>query len=135
MKKVEDDQTLGLEPDPDAFSLPLDETGWVHEDETSKEVKERKEYLKVNSGIKGLQLFDYDELDEIVKVFYRDGFVVVREVLDSNQLDYLRSGVNREIHNILALDKHRVGNRGRIDILSGVRASQDIKCTTQNGLC
>ena len=112
MKKIEDDQTLGLEPDPDAFSLPLDETGWVHEDETSQEVKERKEYLKINSGIKGLQLFDYDELDEIVKVFYRDGFVVVREVLDSNQLDYLRSGVDREIHNILALDKHRVGNRG-----------------------
>ena len=112
MKKIEDDQTLGLEPDPDAFSLPLDETGWVHQDETRKEVKERKEYLKDNSGIKGLQLFDYDELDEIVKVFYRDGFVVVREVLDSNQLDYLRSGVDREIHNILALDKHRVGNRG-----------------------
>ena len=43
MKKIEDDQTLGLEPDPDAFSLPLNETGWVHEDEASKEVQERKE--------------------------------------------------------------------------------------------
>ena len=60
MKKIEDDQTLGLEPDPDAFSLPLDETGWVHQDKTSQEVKERKEYLKINNGIKGLQLFDYD---------------------------------------------------------------------------
>ena len=46
MKKIEDDHTLGLEPDLDAFSLPLDETGWGHEDETSQEVKERKEYLK-----------------------------------------------------------------------------------------
>ena len=103
MKKVEDEQTLGLEPDPDAFSLPLDETGWVHEDKTSQEVKKRREYLTANNGIKGLQLFDYHELDDIVKVFYRDGFVVVREVLDSNQLDYLLSGVDREIHNILAL--------------------------------
>ena len=112
MKQTSDDQILRLESDPGAFSLPLGETGWVHEDETSQEVKEKKEYLKVNNGIKGLQVFDYDELDDIVKVFYRDGFVVVREVLDSNQLDYLRSGVDREIHNILALDKHRVGNRG-----------------------
>ena len=92
MKKIEDDQTLGLEPDPDAFSLPLDETGWVMKMKLVRKSKKRKEYLKDNNGIKGLQLFDYDELDEIVKVFYRDGFVVVREVLDSNQLDYLRSG-------------------------------------------
>ena len=46
MKKVEDDQTLGLEPDPDAFSLQLDETGWVHEDKTSQEVKKKKRVPK-----------------------------------------------------------------------------------------
>ena len=112
MKQTKDDRTLRLEPDPGAFSVPLDETGWVHEDQASEMVKERREYLKDNNGIKGLQLFDPSEIEEIVKVFYRDGFVVVRGVLDPIQLDYVRLGVDREIHKILALDKHRVGNRG-----------------------
>ena len=112
MKQTKDDGTLQLEPDPRAFSVPLNETGWVHEDKTSEAIKNKKEYLKVNSGIKGLQLFDPGEIEEIVKVFYRDGFVVVRGALNPSQLDFLRSGVDREIHNILALDKHRVGNRG-----------------------
>ena len=42
MKKIEDEQTLGLEPDPDAFSLPLDETGWVHEDKLVKKSKKKR---------------------------------------------------------------------------------------------
>ena len=112
MKQTKDDRTLRLEPDPGAFSVPLDETGWVHEDQDNEMVKDKREYLKDNNGIKGLQLFDPSEIEEIVKVFYRDGFVVVRGVLDPSQLDYVRSGVDREIHKILALDKHRVGNRG-----------------------
>ena len=55
---------------------------------------------------------DRQDIEAIVRVFYRDGFVVVQDALTQNQLEYLRTGVDREVRNILELDKGRVGNRG-----------------------
>ena len=88
------------------------ELGWVGVDRNSKQVNELKNHLIANTGIKGLDICAPDETDRIKRVFYRDGFVVVRDVLNSDQLAMLREGVDREIENMMALDHARTGNRG-----------------------
>lgn len=112
MNKKTETPNTELEKDPLATSLGLDDLGWVNVQLNSKEVEERKQLLQINNGIKGLEIFNHQDIEDIVRVFYRDGFVVVRDVLTQNQLEFLRAGVDREIHNILSLDKNRVGNRG-----------------------
>lgn len=101
-----------LVKDPLASSLHFDDLGWIDVDLDQKEVERRKQYLKSNNGIKGLEIFNHQDIEAIVRVFYRDGFVVVQDALTQNQLEYLRTGVDREVRNILELDKGRVGNRG-----------------------
>jgi len=105
-------QAANLEKDPSVSSLKLDDLGWVNVKLDQEEIDKRKKFLKSNNGIQGLEVFDHQEIEDIVRVFYRDGFVVVSNVLTPSQLEFLRAGVDREIHNILALDKNRVGNRG-----------------------
>jgi hypothetical protein len=101
-----------LEKDLFISSEKLQDLGWVNIDLEQKELDRRKEYLKLNNGIKGLEVFHHNDIDDIVRVFYRDGFVVVRDALAQSQLEFLRTGVDREIREILFLDKQRVGNRG-----------------------
>ncbi len=105
-------QAVNLKNDPSVHSLKLDDLGWVNVQLDQDEIDNRKKYLISNNGIQGLEVFDHQEIENIVRVFYRDGFVVVSNVLTAEQLEFLRAGVDREIHNILALDKNRIGNRG-----------------------
>lgn len=97
----------------EAQQLPdLDSLGWVGVDPDAEEISHLREYLQSHSGLPGLEVFSPDEVDAITQRFYRDGFVVVRDVLTPDQLQVLRSGVDREIRAILAKDPERGGNRG-----------------------
>lgn len=73
---------------------------------------DQRAYLEANNGIRGLEVLDPSEVDRAVRIFHRDGFVVVRDALTIDQLAFLRSGVDHAVAEILALDPERNGNRG-----------------------
>lgn len=86
--------------------------GWVHHSPDDPEIVNLREHLAANNGLRGLEILDPDEIDRAVELFYRDGFVVVADVLDSSQLQIMRDGCDRVVDEILAHDPHRSGNRG-----------------------
>lgn len=71
-----------------------------------------REYLQENNGLKGLEIVEPSDVQRAKSLFYRDGFVVVRDALSERELQSLRAGVQREVATILALDPEREGNRG-----------------------
>ena len=101
-----------LENDPSIDELDFDDLGWVGNDYNDPAIVQLREYLEANNGIKGLEVVTPDEIERAVTIFSRDGFVVVRDVLMPDQLEFLQAGCEREIRNILAIDKNRRGNRG-----------------------
>ena len=72
----------------------------------------QRAYLNANSGIKGLEILDPSEVERAVRIFHRDGFVIVRDALSADQLSFLKAGVDEAVRDIIALDPDRSGNRG-----------------------
>lgn len=103
---------LEIADDAEAADLALDDLGWVNRDATADDVVELRRHLQMRNGIRGLEVFTPDQVERVRDVFYRDGFVVVSDVLNADQLAFLREGVDREIHEIAKRDRYRVGNRG-----------------------
>ena len=101
-----------LVDDLDALSVPLNHLGWVNVDPNATDVVERREYLRTNNGIRGLEILTPDQVEQATQVFYRDGFVVIRDVLSDDQLAFIRGGCDEVIHEILSRDADRLGNRG-----------------------
>ncbi|MEM7016322.1 MAG: phytanoyl-CoA dioxygenase family protein [Pseudomonadota bacterium] len=101
-----------LTEDPTAFDKPLDALGWVDKDPNSAEVNALRARLEKDNGIHGLEVVSPQDVERARNIFYRDGFVVVSDALDSEQLGFMRQGCDREIHKIVALDRNRIGNRG-----------------------
>ena len=101
-----------LERDVNAQKVAFDDLGWVGVDPMSNEVVALREYLRDNNGIRGLEVVSPDEVERATRIFHRDGFVVVRDVLTPEQLAYLRHGCDREIREIMSMDGNRQGNRG-----------------------
>lgn len=86
--------------------------GWVGQSADDPRHIAMREYLMANNGIKGLEVLKPDEVDRAVRIFYRDGFVVVADVLPPAELQSLRAGCDRVIDEIVARDPERSGNRG-----------------------
>jgi hypothetical protein len=87
-----------------------DSTAWPGRDDP--EVVALREHLLASAGLRGLEIVGADEIDRAVRIFRRDGFVVVDGLLASDQLVRLRGAVDRAVEQILALDDDRRGNRG-----------------------
>lgn len=98
--------------DETAASLALDELGWVGVDRDSAHVRGLRDYLEANNGIRGLEVVAADDVERAARLFHRDGFVAVADVLDEAQLAAIRAGCDSVIHDILSLDRNRQGNRG-----------------------
>lgn len=86
--------------------------GWADHDPDEPEVVELRRYLDANNGLTGLEIFDPADVDDVVRVLHRDGFVVVRDVLTPAQVEFLRAGCEAVVEEIVALDPDRLGNRG-----------------------
>lgn len=71
-----------------------------------------RSYLEANNGIKGLEILQPHETERVVALFRRDGFAVVENVLNDEQINRLKSGCDAVIAEVLALDEGRRGNRG-----------------------
>ena len=93
-------------------AVDFGELGWQDRDRSAPDLVDRREYLSTHNGITGLETCDPAEIERAVRIFRRDGFVVVRDALDAEQVAFLRSGVRSVAADIVALDAERNGNRG-----------------------
>jgi ectoine hydroxylase-related dioxygenase (phytanoyl-CoA dioxygenase family) len=80
--------------------------------DSDHDLDSQRAYLEANNGIKGLEVLDPSEVDRAVRIFHRDGFVVVRDALTADQLAFLNAGVDDAVRNIIGHDPNRSGNRG-----------------------
>ena len=63
-----------------------------------------REKLRRRNGIPGLDIVAPDDIERAARIFFRDGFVVVRDALDAVQVDRLRRATDRVLDEILAVD-------------------------------
>jgi ectoine hydroxylase-related dioxygenase (phytanoyl-CoA dioxygenase family) len=80
--------------------------------DATHDLDDQRAYLTANNGIRGLEVLDPSEVERAVRIFHRDGFVVVRDALTAPQLGLLRTVTDQVMHDIVALDPDRSGNRG-----------------------
>ena len=80
---------------------PRSPTARVYDDPS---VNRLREHLKENNGYVGLEICDPDEIERAARIFWRDGFVVVRDLLDEEHLAKFRDGSNRVLREILQPD-------------------------------
>jgi Phytanoyl-CoA dioxygenase (PhyH) len=67
------------------------------------EVVALREHLRAHNGIHGLEIVDPADTQRAARIFHRDGFVVVRDLLDAEQLQRFRAGCARVLADILAI--------------------------------
>jgi hypothetical protein len=67
------------------------------------EVEQLRAHLKANNGIRGLEICTPEEVYRAARIFRRDGFVVVRDLLNAEQLERWRDGCARVLRQILAI--------------------------------
>ena len=87
--------------------------GWGERDRDAPDLVDARKRLVEQSGIRGLEILAPDEIERAVRIFRRDGFVVVRDALTPEQTATLRRGVREVAAEIVAADTDdRAGNRG-----------------------
>ena len=59
------------------------------------EVEALREKLREHNGIRGLEICEPHETKKIARIFHRDGFVVVKDLLNAEQLARWRAGMRR----------------------------------------
>ena len=64
----------------------ITDLGWASRSPDDPEVTALARHLERNAGIAGLEILEPSEIDRAVKLFHRDGFVVVDNLLDPDQL-------------------------------------------------
>ncbi len=72
-------------------------------------VQALREHLREHNGIRGLEICEPHEVKRAARIFHRDGFVVVRDLLNSAQLAQWREGCARVLRDILSIPGR--GNR------------------------
>ena len=70
------------------------------------EVRALREYLRTNNGFRGLEICSPDEITRAARIYRRDGFVVVRDLLDVRQLAGIREGCVEVLAEMLAQPGH-----------------------------
>lgn len=69
-------------------------------------------HLASSNGIAGLKILAPGDVQEAVRLFARDGFVVIANILNNEQTSQLAAQCNAVVQEIVALDGDRAGNRG-----------------------
>ena len=91
-----------------ALTSALPKDAWANTDEF---IALRK-HLETNNGVKGLDILEPGDTEHAVRLFHRDGFVVIANVLNDEQTEVLANGCSAVISEILQLDQAHKGNRG-----------------------
>ena len=92
--RVYAERPASVDPDPRAPSRR------VYDDPQVQALRQR---LRAENGIQGLEIVGPHEVDRAARIFFRDGFVVVRDVLDDATLARLREASARVLRQILAI--------------------------------
>ena len=77
--------------------------GWTRSYDDPHVVALRQRMWQHN-GIRGLEIVAPTDVDRAAQLFHRDGFVVVRDVLDAGRLSRLRAATDRALDEMLAVD-------------------------------
>mmetsp|Transcript_135658 Transcript_135658/g.421469 ORF Transcript_135658/g.421469 Transcript_135658/m.421469 type:complete len:399 (+) Transcript_135658:77-1273(+) len=64
-------------------------------------VQRLREHLRQHNGIQGLEICRPDEVERAARIFHRDGFVVVRDLLNPEQLERMRRASARVLRELL----------------------------------
>ncbi len=96
----------------DARSEPAPSIGWVGRDGDDPQIVALRAHLERHNGLQGLELVEAGDIERAARLFNRDGFVVVTDVLTEPQRSALHDACDEAIEAIVALDDGRVGNRG-----------------------
>ena len=64
-------------------------------------VEALRAHLHEHNGIRGLEICDPSEVERAARIFRRDGFVVVRDLLNAEQLELWRAGCAEALRQIL----------------------------------
>ncbi len=67
------------------------------------EVVALRKHLRKHNGLFGLEIVSPDEVERAARIFRRDGFVVVRDLLDAQQIERFRRGCARALDAILSI--------------------------------
>lgn len=94
------------------MSAPAQPQGWTIKPKDDPGVQALRSHLLQHNGIKGLDILSPKDTERAVALFRRDGFVVVADVLNSEQTEFLATGCNEVVAEIVALDAENKGNRG-----------------------
>ena len=86
--------------------------GWSDRRRDDPHVVALRKHLEANNGLKGLEILATTEVERAVRLFDRDGFVVVADVLDAAQVEILAAECDDVVREIVALDSNHKGNRG-----------------------
>ena len=84
------------------FGLP-DPRAPTHRVYDDPEVMALRAYLREHSGIRGLEICAPDEVARAARIFRRDGFVVVRDLLNVQQVARWRTGCARILKQLLEI--------------------------------
>ena len=68
------------------------------------EVKALREHLRRENGLRGLEIVGPEEIERAKRIFFRDGFVVVRDLLDADMLATMREASARVLQHILDVE-------------------------------
>jgi len=97
---------------PNPHPADLAQLGWSASDRNSPQIVAQIEHIERNGGIVGLEVLSPSDIEQAVKLFNRDGFVVVGNALNEEQVEFLRNGVVDVANQIVAVDDDATGNRG-----------------------
>ena len=87
--------------------------GWRDVPFGAPSVASLKETLMAETnGINGLESVDHEDVQRAAKLFYRDGFVVVADVVPEDILNELKEACMSLVRSMVRCDAHRKGNRG-----------------------
>ncbi|MGB3735399.1 MAG: phytanoyl-CoA dioxygenase family protein [Ilumatobacter sp.] len=89
-----------------------DELGWSDHSRDDPDVVRLRAHLENHNGLSGLEIVEAGDIERAVRIFRRDGFVVIADALTSSQTSVLRDGCDEVIDGIVSLDDDRSGNRG-----------------------
>ena len=67
------------------------------------EVRRLRAQLRERNGIRGLEVCEPGEVERAARIFHRDGFVVVRDLLDGEHLRRFREGSAQALRDILSV--------------------------------
>ena len=67
------------------------------------EVRRLRAHLRERNGIRGLEVCEPDDVERAARIFHRDGFVVVRDLLDGEHLNRFREGSAQALRDILSV--------------------------------